>query len=68
MLRTGDCAAFPKGSGNGHHLINTSGAMAVYLEIGSRRAGEVAHYSDVDLAVVKTEAGFRYTRKDGSPV
>ena len=31
VLRAGDCAAFPKGSGNGHHLINRSAAMAVYL-------------------------------------
>src|SRR6185312_6802234 len=22
VLRAGDCAGFPKGSGNGHHLIN----------------------------------------------
>ena len=24
VLRAGDCAAFPKGTGNGHHLINRS--------------------------------------------
>jgi uncharacterized cupin superfamily protein len=35
VLRAGDCAAFAKGSGNGHHLINKSGAMAVYLEVGA---------------------------------
>jgi uncharacterized cupin superfamily protein len=29
ILRAGDCAAFPEGSGNGHHMINRSGAMAV---------------------------------------
>src|ERR1700742_1045244 len=38
MLRAGDCAAFPKNSGNGHHMINRSNATAVYLEIGSRSA------------------------------
>ena len=27
LLRAGDCAAFPKGSGNGHHLINRSSAI-----------------------------------------
>src|SRR2546425_10664359 len=32
VLRAGECAAFPKGTGNGHHLINKSSAMAVYLE------------------------------------
>ena len=36
LLRAGDCAAFPKSTGNGHHLINKSDAMAVYLEVGSR--------------------------------
>ena len=33
-LRAGDCAAFPKGTGNGHHLINKSsatGKLAVLL-------------------------------------
>src|SRR3954471_18432340 len=33
VLRAGDCAAFPKGTGNGHHMINRSSSMAVYLEI-----------------------------------
>jgi uncharacterized cupin superfamily protein len=68
LLRPGDAAGFKAGVANGHHLVNRSERDAVYLEIGSRRAGEVAHYSDVDLAVSKTEAGYRYTRKDGSPV
>jgi L-ascorbate metabolism protein UlaG (beta-lactamase superfamily) len=36
VLHAGDCATFPKGTGNGHHLINRSDAMAVYLEVGSR--------------------------------
>ena len=35
LMRAGDCAAFPKGTGNGHHLINRSSAIAVYLEVGS---------------------------------
>src|SRR4029450_4102795 len=26
LLRAGECAAFPKGTGNGHHLINRSSA------------------------------------------
>src|ERR1700743_866056 len=31
ILRAGDCAAFAKGTGNGHHMINRSDATAVYL-------------------------------------
>src|ERR1043165_6350003 len=29
ILRAGDAGAFPKASGNGHHLINRSGRVAV---------------------------------------
>ena len=65
-LRPGDAAAFKAGVANGHHLVNRSDRDAVYLEIGSRRAGEIAHYPDVDLAVAKIDGAYRYTRKDGS--
>src|SRR5437899_5974515 len=41
LQRAGDCAAFPKGSGDGHHLINRSGETAVYLEVGSRQPEDV---------------------------
>ncbi|MGA2488391.1 MAG: cupin domain-containing protein [Roseiarcus sp.] len=49
-------------------LVNRSDRDAVYLEIGTRAKRERAHYSDVDLAVVKDEAGLRYSRKDGTPL
>jgi uncharacterized cupin superfamily protein len=65
-LRPGDAAGFKAGVANGHHLVNRSERDAVYLEIGSRRSDECAHYSDVDLAVTKTDGLYRYTRKDGS--
>src|SRR6187549_1552420 len=41
VLRAGDCAAFRKRTGNGHDLINTSDAAAVYLEIGSRHPDDL---------------------------
>jgi uncharacterized cupin superfamily protein len=65
-LRPGDAAGFKAGVANGHHLVNRSERDAVYLEIGSRRADERAHYSDVDLAVARTDGVYRYSRKDGS--
>jgi uncharacterized cupin superfamily protein len=34
LLQAGECAGFPKGSGNGHHMINKSPRIAVYLEVG----------------------------------
>lgn len=65
MLRGGDCAAFPKDSGNGHHLINTSDAVAVYLDIGSRSPADVTVYSDIDMMISGADGHF--TRKDGTP-
>ena len=65
MLRAGDCAAFPKGSGNGHHLINQSDAMAVYLEIGSRQPEDVTTCSDIDM--MSSNADGLFLHKDGKP-
>ena len=65
LLRAGDCAAFPKGAGNGHHLINNSGAMAVYLEVGSRAPADVTTCSDIDM--MSANADGRFTHKDGAP-
>jgi uncharacterized cupin superfamily protein len=65
ILRAGDCAAFPKGTGNGHHMINKSDAMAVYLEIGSRQPDDVTTCSDVDM--VSSNADGRFLHKDGTP-
>ena len=43
VLHAGDCATFPKGTGNGHHLINKSSAMAVYLEVGIAQPARPHH-------------------------
>jgi len=69
VLRTGDCAAFPKGTGNGHHLVNRTQHDVIYLEVGDRSAGDGATYPDDDLVAVKSEDGRRrsFTRKDGTP-
>ena len=61
-MRAGDIAAFPKGDGNGHVLINESDADCVMVAVG-RLARGVCHYPDVDLH--KPE-GMAFTRKDGS--
>ena len=62
-LRPGDCAAWPKGSTNGHHLINESAANAVFVVIGGgERTG--GGYSDIDM-LFTAEGG--YVRKDGTP-
>jgi uncharacterized cupin superfamily protein len=64
-LHSGECASFPKASGNGHHLINRSDKAAIYLEIGSRSATDVTTCSDVDM--MSAAADGRFVRKDGSP-
>jgi uncharacterized cupin superfamily protein len=40
VLRAGECAGFPAGEPNGHHLQNRSDREAVVLEVGSRRPDE----------------------------
>ena len=65
LLRAGDCAAFPKNTGNGHHMINRSGALAVYLEAGSRQPADLTTCSDIDM--MSSNADGRFVHKDGSP-
>ena len=65
VLRAGNCAAFPKNSGNGHHMINKSGALAVYLEIGTRSPADITTCSDIDI--MSASADGRFIHKDGMP-
>ena len=65
LMCAGDCAAFPKGTGNGHHLINRSSAIAVYLEVGSRNPNDLTTCSDIDL--MSSNADCRFVHKDGAP-
>ena len=66
-LAPGMCAGFPAGAGDGHHLRNETEAPVVYLEVGSRRAGDDVEYPDIDMRVRGRAAGGRYARKDGTP-
>lgn len=65
VLRAGDCGAFPKGTGNGHHLINRSDAIAVYLEVGSRNPLDLTTCSDIDMKSANSDG--RFVHKDGTP-
>ena len=56
-LEPGMCAGFAA-AGVAHHLVNRTGADAVYLEIGDRTPGDAGSYPDDDLAaVLGPEAG-----------
>lgn len=67
VLTAGMCAGFPAGKADGHHLVNRSARLAVYLEVGDRTPGDGAEYPDDDLVARAEGAGWSFTRKDGRP-
>ena len=62
-LGPGDIAAWPKGDGKGHHLINRSGEPCSFVAI-SAGPGGAGGYSDIDM---RWTADGKYVRKDGTP-
>ena len=65
LMRAGDCAAFPGGKPNGHHLLNRSWGPGVFLCVGSRIKGDTTTYPDIDLRYdADTDT---YLHKDGTP-
>jgi uncharacterized cupin superfamily protein len=67
VLKAGDAAAWRAGVANGHCLVNRGNRDATLIEIGTRAPEERAHYSDIDMMVVRDTRGSRYTKKDGTP-
>jgi uncharacterized cupin superfamily protein len=63
VMRAGDCAAFPKGVPNGHHLVNRSDAPCTFVAVG-RTAATDCHYPDVDMHLDAASGTFMH--KDGS--
>jgi len=66
ILKPGMMAGFPAGEENGHHLVNKSEGMVVYLEIGDRTPGDRGNYPDDDIIAESTPDGWMFTRKDGT--
>ena len=63
IMHPGDCAAWPKGSTNGHHLINESDQDCSFLCMsGGKNTG--GGYSDIDM-IFTTEGTFAH--RDGTP-
>ena len=62
-MRPGDCAAFPKGVANGHHLINRSEKPCTFIAVGKPAASD-CHYPDIDLHL--DGATGQFVRKFGS--
>ena len=65
LLRAGDCAAFPKNSGDGHHMVNRSETTEIYIEVGNRAEADVTTCYDIDM--MSGNADGRFTHKDGTP-
>ena len=63
ILRAGDIAAWPKGTGNGHHLINETESDCTFVVVGGGE-NTGGGYSDIDMLFT---ADNRYVHKDGSP-
>ena len=65
VLRAGQCAGYPGGKRDAHHMVNRSGAPARYLEVGSRIDGDNAFYPDDDLMWIEGEDGVYAATKEG---
>lgn len=61
ILTPGMTAGFRAGSGDGHHLVNRSGAVVRLLEVGTRTAEEVAHYPDIGMMYREDASGSGYS-------
>lgn len=64
-MRPGDCAAFPAGLADAHHLVNRSDADATFLVVGTDIADDHCSYPDVDLDLPRNDGPF--TDKAGRP-
>jgi uncharacterized cupin superfamily protein len=64
VLGPGMCAGYPAGRRDGHHLVNRSGHVARYLEIGNRIDGDACFYPDDDLLLGDDENGPFAAHKD----
>ena len=67
VLEPGMCAGFVAGAPNGHHLVNSTNDIVIYLEVGSRRDDDDVDYPDIDMQVKDRGYGGEFTHKDGSP-
>lgn len=65
MMVAGDCAAFPAGLADAHHLVNRSDEDALFLAVGPDKPSDSCTYPDVDMHLPRNDGPF--THKDGTP-
>jgi len=63
ILRQGDLAAWAKGTGIGHHVINESDADCEFVAFGGG-TNTGGGYSDIDMLFTPDD---KYVHKDGTP-
>src|SRR5215204_7589157 len=66
IVGPGTCVAFPAGTGDGHHFLNSSDRDAAFLVVGDRTPGDEVSYPDIDLKLTAGPGG-TFTHKDGTP-
>lgn len=66
VLKPGMMAGFPAGEADGHHLINQTSAVVVYLEIGDRTPDDQVTYPEHDLIAKPGPDKRILTHKDGT--
>ena len=67
-MQPGDCCGFKAGTGKAHQLVNRSGGLVTYLEIGNRAPDDQAEYPNDDLKLATAPDGRRFAvHKDGTP-
>ena len=69
ILTPGIAAGFPAGEANGHHFVNRSSVVAIYLEVGDRTPNDKVTYPDENLMTTASSDGKsrKLIRNDGTP-
>ena len=57
LLSTGMCAGFPKGTKDGHQLINKSERPVFYMEVSTNLLPDMVGYPDTKLYLTQDEKG-----------
>src|SRR5262249_30924360 len=68
VLRAGDCAGFPAGERNGHHLQNRAARDAILLTVGTRDPADHGEDPDIDRKILpgRYSGGGGDAHKDGT--
>jgi len=67
VLGAGMAAGFPAGQSDGHHLVNRSDRVAVYLEVGDRDDKDEVFYSDIDMELRRIGGKSVFVHRNGEP-